>query len=308
MPEFTIDCTYCVGTPTLLSASLASEQDPTAWGENWKATLTAGPGGGPQVRGVECPECGAEFGMEDDGIPADQGGTIQQTNISRPTLASLNAVTGPRTGGNALVITGSRLELGTLIVRFDGKPALTVDQRTLTTARVVVPQGCYRLNVEEHLHVLTLTITSGALIVNEAVTTDGGSVGVIRHIDGSTYKVIFQTLVETPAAMVGTRLVGGGTGGTADIDEADLPVFTDGEQVFGLSSGAYGSARGGTLLIVDNPTTSYSSDELVQGESSGAMVRLTGNSPYSGLVDVSVENEHGQRVVNGTLIGAYTYA
>ncbi len=300
MNELIISCEYCTGQDELIKATVPDHVSAIKWRQAWKQNA-------PKFKRITCGTCGGTFEMEDDGVAAESGGLVVRKNVSTPAIQSLNVSTGPREGGNVLIVTGNRLEVGALVVKFDGKPAPTVDERTITTARVVVPQGCYRLNVLEHLHVLTLTITSGALVLNEAVTTDGGSVGVIRHIDGSTYMVVFQTLVETPAAMVGTSLIGGGTGGTADIDAADLLAFTDGEQVLGLSSGAYGVARGGTLLTVDNPTTSYASDELVKGETSGAMVKLTGSPAYSGLVDVTVENEHGQRV-DGTLIGVYTYA
>lgn len=271
-------------------------QAQAAFDAAWKKVI-------PDYSSIECLVCGSQYQLKDD-----PGGSVQRSNKSKPKITSLNSLIGPREGGNVLVITGEALELGDLVVKFDGNPAPTVDQRTVTTARVVVPQGCYRLNVLEHLHALTLTITSGSLALNEAVTTDGGSVGVIRRIDGSTYNVIFQTIRETPTEMVGTSLIGGGTGGTASIDTASLPSFADGEQALGLSTSAIGVARGGTLLTVDNPTTSYASDELVKGESSGAMVKLGGSPAYSGLVDVTVENENGQRVTGGTIDGAYTYA
>jgi len=307
MLGFTIDCAYCTPARTIFRSVMPEVGDELAWRRMWKSTTSAGHGGSP-LWTVECPECGGRFQIVDDGIPAGSGGLVKGGNVTQPKINSLNVITGPRTGGNALCVSGDALEHGSIVVRFDGKPAPTVDQRTATTARVVVPVGVYRLNVAENLHTLSLTITSGSLALDEAVVTAGGSNGVIRQITGSTYMVVFQILVETPSAMAGTTLLGGVGGGTAIINTAELAAFGDGECVFGLTSGASGSARGGSLLIVDAPTNSFAPNELVKGSISGAMVKLGGSPANSGLVDVSVENEHGRRLVGGSLEGAYTYA
>jgi hypothetical protein len=297
---FKVECVYCSPTQELFSPTPGEGQDPIEWARTWKAAA-------PSYSVFSCAGCGGSFGIEDDGVDADLGGIVQQTNVSRPRLDSLSVTTGPRGGGNALFISGIALDVGTLVVKFDGKSA-AVDSVTSTSARVVVPVGVYRLHVAEHLHTLTLTINSGSLAVDEAVTTAAGSTGIVRHISGATYMIVFQTLVETLSEMVGTVLTGGVGGGVATVDAADLVTFVSNEQVFGLTSGSFGTARGGLPLIADAPTNAFAPNELVKGSVSGAMVKLLGSPANSGAVDVVVENENGQRSVGGTLVRGYTYA
>jgi hypothetical protein len=327
MTEFTIDCGYCPSAEIIFKAALPAEADELTWRKMWKATTTAGPGDTPLYK-VGCADCGAYFQIEDDGIPVSSGGFVRSKNVTQPKITGINLASGPREGGNILVITGDALEHGTLVVSFDGKPSPLVDQRTRKNARVVLPFGSYRLNVHETLHTLTLSIISGSLGIDEAITTSNGSTGVIRHINGNVYTVVFQALVEElghafkqppkkaknpaheRAQLTGSTLVGGVGGGTAIITNADLLTFIDGELVTGLTTRATGLARGSNsdVLIVDSPTASFGPDELVKGSTSGAMVRLSGSPAYSGKVDVTVENEYGQRLAGGTLSGAYTYA
>jgi len=277
------------------------------WRKAWKQTTTASPSGGPQYH-LKCEGCGAAFCIEDDGVDAEVGGLVERGNVSPPMIASLNVATGPREGGNALIITGEALEVGTLVVKFADEPAVAVNNRTVTTANVSVPRATYALNVAERCYRLTLTITSGSLSVDEAVTTDAGSTGLIRLIDGNFYWIAFTNRSETLDEMVGTSVVGGGAGGTATIDAAMEVDLNVGEVVTGLSSGAFAVVRDLAPLVVKEPTAGFAPDELVRGDISGALVKLTSSPAYSGLVDVSVENEHGQRLTGASLPDAYTFA
>jgi hypothetical protein len=223
-------------------------------------------------------------------------------------IASLNVATGPREGGNALIITGSALEVGNLVVKFAGETSPLVDNRTATTARVVVPSATYALNIAERCYRLTLSLTSGSLAVDEAVTSEAGSSGLIRLIDGNIYWIAFTNFSETLDELIGTNLVGGGSGGTASVDAATAMDFNVGEVVTGLSSGAFAIVQDAPTLVVKSPTAGFAPDELVRGDNSGALVKLTSSPAYSGLVDVSVENEHGQRLTGASLPDTYTYA
>lgn len=304
MAQFTIDCVYCPPGSTLMSVSLPKEADDTAWREAWKATTTAGPGGSSLYL-IEC-VCGARFTLEDDGLDASLGGLVTSSNVTQPRIDSLNISAGPRLGGNALFLLGGALENGALVVKFDGKPAILVDTVTEGSARAVVPPASYRLNAEEYLYAFSLTVYSGSLSAGEAVTTADGSTGIVRYV-GSTFMIALQSRVGTIESMVGTIMTGAG-GGAATIDAITLPTFLPGEGVTGLTSGTGAVLRTNLPIVVDTPSGAFAVNELVKGDASGAMVRLTASPAYSGIVDVSVENENGQRVVGGLLPGAYTYA
>lgn len=259
---------------------------------------------------VTCGICGDRYRTVDDGVSVSEGGGVKGHDVSRPRIDSVNIPFGPLAGGNVITLLGRSLDIGDLVVKFDGKLAPVVSSRTTASVSVTVPVGVYRLNVDEYLHTLVLSNISGSLPlrVSEAVTTTAGSTGIIRHIEGATHMVVFQTLSETLAEMVGTTLIGGARGTTAHISGANFVVCQDGEQVTGLSSGATGSVRSESFLVVDAPTGAFAPDELVQGTDSKAMVKLTDTPAYSGAVDVIVENEHGQRLVGGTLVDGYAYA
>lgn len=91
-----------------------------------------------------------------------------------------------------------------------------------------------------------------------------------------------------------------------NVDEALSGTFIVGEQVRGVNSGALGVVRSLAPLVIDRPTRAFDLNEEVHGDASGAKVRL-GNPPYSGAVDVSVENENGQRPVGGVIVDGFTY-
>ena len=288
--DFTHSCGRCAATLFTVTGGSAAA---------WKADAAAG--GHP----AECPSCGSVFTQEDDGDP---DGGVQPKDVSAPMVTSLNISSGPRTGGNAAFITGEALAVGNLVVKVGGKAAPMVDSRTETSARVVMPPATYQLNVAERCHKLTLTLTFGSLSVDEAITSTAGSTGTIRHIDGNQYMVAFVNLAELLEDMVGTSVIGGGSGGVATVTAASKPEFQVGESLNGLTSGSVGVVRTVVPLVVDSPSGGFSPNEVVSAPISGAFVKLGGSPAYSGLVDVIVENEYGQRASGGVLVGAYTYA
>jgi len=298
--SFSVDCDYCAPPGnTLVAFQPHPDQKQSEFDAAWKAAASL-------VGNIECANCGARYQLADD--PA---GSVQPMNMSRPKITSINATSGYRAGGNVIFISGEALEVGDLVVRFAGKAAPTVDQRTKTTARVVVPQGCYRLNVEELLSRLVVAVTNGSFQVGESITTSDGSTGVVRHIASSVFMVYMSTLVTSLDDLVGLTVSGGSSGATGTINAVSMPLFSDGEIGRGTTSLTSGLMRDSAATpyapVVDNPTDSFAPGELVEGTVSGAMVKLSGSPAYSGLVDITVENEYGQRDSGNTLEDAYTY-
>jgi len=225
MAGFEISCVYCSPPNNMLmSFAPSKDQDPEEFNTAWKAAAT-------NYSNIECAQCGSQYMLEDDPV-----GSVQRKNMSKPKLDSLTIGSGARTGGDALYIMGSALNVGTLVVKFGGKPALEITNRTATQARVVTPIGQYTLNIV-------------------SVTTPG---------------------------------------------------FIVGEGVRGLSSGARASIASLSPFVVDFPLAAFTSGEEIQGDASGAKATLNA-VPYSGAVDVSVENEHGQRITGGAVLNGFTY-
>jgi hypothetical protein len=254
---------------------------------------------------ISCPGCGAGFQLEDDGIDAEQGGLVSRKNISKPKIDSINIAGGPRTGGNVAFITGNALDIGdNLVVKVGDKQCATTDQRTQTTARIVLPAATYTLNVEEQCDNLTLHISGGPLVVDEAFTATNGTTGVIRKIEGTTHWVTFANYA---GSIVGSTITGSTSGASATVETMTSPTLLVGEIVVGASSAAQGTVRSMHPFVVDSPSNGFAPEELVYGIASKTVVRLSTSPAYSGVVDITVENEYGQRKTGNKLVGAYTY-
>lgn len=232
MSELKIDCAYCPPDTTLLASSPGFQQDEMEWRKAWKRAAQ-----NSEYMHIECSGCGATFALADDGTAPEQDGLVTRENVSMPRIDSLTIGSGSRTGGEALYIMGSALDVGSLVVKFNGTPVQQVTNRTATQARVVTPVGQYTLNVDQ--------IITGTFIV--------------------------------------------------------------GEEVRGQSSGCRAVVKSLSPFVVSAPTQALSPFEEVHGVSSTAQLRLQAN-PYSGAVDVTVENEYGKRLVGGTLVGGFIYA
>lgn len=298
--SFSVDCVYCSPpNNTLMAFQRHGEQKQSEFDAAWKSAAAL-------FGNVECPSCGSQYRLADDPF-----GSVKPVNTSRPKILSLNVTTGMRTGGNVLYISGVALEVGTLTVRFGGIAAPVVDERTATSARVVVPRGCYHLNVAELLSRLVVSVSGGVFQADETVIAQDGSTGVLRHISGTVYMVYMATIVTSLNGLIGRTLSGATSGATGTITAASTPVFAAGEVGRGITSYANGlmrsSAEDPYNPIVDQPTDAFVPAELVEGLTTGAMVKLTGSPAYSGLVDVVVENEYGCRAAGEVLVGAYTY-
>lgn len=231
MTDLKLDCAYCPPNTTLLESTPSRYQDPVLWRRAWKRVVSQGNFGT-----VGCNGCGSAYTLVDDGIDPDNGGLVVSENTSTPRILGLNSTAGSSTGGEAVFVMGTALDIGTLVVKFDGKPVQQISKRTSTSARVVTPPGAYRLHVS--------AFTEGQFVV--------------------------------------------------------------GEPVSGNNSLAKGVVRSIAPFIVDAPTRQFTTLETVVGEVSGAQLVLN-TIPYSGAVDVTVENEHGTRLKGGNLVGGFTY-
>lgn len=240
--------------------------------------------------------------MEDDPL-----GIVCGKDVSCPVVTTVSNHSGRRSGGNTIIIYGKSLDIGDLVVKFNGNQSPFVSNRTPISAEVVVPMGSYKLNVVEHLYSLTLTLSSGSLAINETVMAPSGTTGIIRLISGSTYMVAVQTLIGDVSSLLGVSLTGGSNGAVAQVVSAILPEFNEDELAIGFLSNSSGRVRGAELLALHAPSGPFAPNELVKGSLSGAVVKLSGSPAYSGLVNITVENEHCAAHNISCFAGAYTY-
>ena len=174
--EISVVCGYCEGGKLLLRFERPSNQTEDQFRAAWKVAVTSGPNGGTTYESIDCGSCGAAYQIVDDGVPYEEGGFVEQKNVSKPGIDLVTISAGPATGGNMLYIEGSALEHGNLVVKFGGKPSVYVVDRSVTRAAVKVPPGQYRLNVAERI--------SGAFIVGEEVRgATSGARGVVKDAD-----------------------------------------------------------------------------------------------------------------------------
>lgn len=118
--DFQITCPCC-GDEVLVdvrNASLAAWQEVVANGQMVDCT---------------CEGCGCAYN------PADAGGSISQVDVSRPAIDSINVETGSVAGGTAVIITGHALDIGTLVVKFDGVQATNLRNNTGGSVTVDTP-------------------------------------------------------------------------------------------------------------------------------------------------------------------------
>jgi len=292
-------CTQCEPPVSIMEFAPGPNQTDEMFAAAWKANAAT-------FANITCPCCGGQFRLEDDGVDVGSGGFVLVKNVSKPRINSLSLTTGARTGGEALYINGSSLDIGALAVKFNGKPALAITNRTATRARVVTPIGEYKLLIEERLAHHELRSITGTFLVGDTVSTAARLLGVLRDIEGASYLIGWRNLTTTAKSLVGTR-VESSSGGSAIIATGSLPSFIDGEALVGQRSGARAVARNVDSLVAAAPSAAFVSGEIVRGGASGACVLLSGLAPYTGVVDVSVENEYGQRVVGGVVKNGFTY-
>lgn len=167
-----------------------------------------------------------------------------------------------------------------------------VDGGSVTRLNVTKPRvdaltfGSGARNGGETLYVIGEALDVGALVVRFG----GKPAPTVTHRTSTRARVV------TPVGQF-----------TLNVEEINRAGFIIGEEVRGAVSGSRGSIRTITPFVVDAPTLPFAPHEEVVGQASNARLTLKG-APFSGAVDVTVENEHGQRLVEGTLPGGFTYA
>lgn len=294
----TIECCYCDHEAPLFSSAPSLGQTTEAWRRSWKQIAQRQPG-----YVVACADCGGAFSIVDDGIPLESGGFVSSQSVSTPRIDTLSLTSGVRPGGEALYIFGSALDVGNLVVKFGGRTAQAVTNRTGTQARVVTPIGVFSLPGAAMLHRVRLANLAGTLSVGTTLMFTDGSRATIRRVDSPTvYWVRFSVLKNSLAALTGQ--VASGSGGSGPVAEVTAASLIPGEGLTGMTSGARGALI--TPFRVSAPSGEFAAGEVVRGDASGACA-LLGSPAVSGLVDVTVENEYGRRHTGGTLVGGFTY-
>lgn len=282
--EIRVDCQYCEPTKTLMRAAPGKLQNANKWLAAWKRSLTAAPGGTPIFSSIDC-ECGARFSLQD----GENGGPPTRKNISPPKILAVAPSNCRFAGGKAVRILGVGLDVGNLVVKFGGTVAEVVN-RSATTAVVTAPKGKLSLFVAEGpLARLTISQPNGAFILDEAISLGKSGVGRIRKVDGELLYVTVQS-GELAARL---NIVGSASGAAASVINHHIPVFQDGELVIGDSTGASGFIFDQRTVV--EPTGPFAPNELVIGQTSGAIVKLSPSPAFDSLVSVTVENDYGMR-------------
>jgi hypothetical protein len=297
MPTLTIACAYCDPPKVLGEFEPKPGQSELAWRQNWKNI---------NYRAI-CPSCTCEVVTEDDGIPADEGGFVTIKDITKPDIMAISNASGPRAGGASVMIYGRGYLGAPPTVKFANKACPHVWDRGVTGCMVETPPATYTLNLEGAgpLYELTLTDRVGDFQVGESFTVGGsGLTGVVRKVAGNTIYVAYAT----EAGTVGESATGGISGATATIYGLSQMSFVAGEQVTGQTTGAIGVLVSLDPYKVELPSQGFAAGELVKGDASSALMCLDPTTAYSGTVDITVENEFGQRPTGYKLEGAYTYA
>lgn len=255
---------------------------------------------------LTCPMCGCSYVVEDDEIPAADGGGIRISRQSPPMIDSVEVHDGPIIGGTDVTITGHGFDVGTLVVTFDGVPGTDIDVTSGDWISVISPAGTVRVvaATDRYTRFVTHSVSAGPFIAGETVVgQNNGGHAVVRHVGGAFLMV---DAVEGQFAD-GERVVGeiSGASTTLNSDPTRLQ-FIVGETIEGVTSGASAVVRKLDPLRVDSVLGSFAGNEDVWGRTSGARVRVA-QQPFDGRVDVGVSNEWGTRENGATLDGSFEY-
>lgn len=303
MTELLIECGYCEEEHVLFRATLPSHVSESKWRQTWKLSAST-------FQRIVCSHCFSAYTIEDDGVPLESGGFVRSKDVSAPVINGISAVSGPRNGGNIVGIYGHGLDIGeSLVVKFAGQPSLKIDERTSTTARVVVPTATYTLNVASYaVQIEYNTFVGGGFQAGETISSANGFTGTVQKVDSPKIMVSLAGASGSLDALVGVTISGGSSGTHATVVGAMNVEFLVGEPVEGLSSKARGTVVSKFPLQIAAPSAGFAPQELVQGQMSKALCKLKTSPAYSGQVSVTVENDYGQRPTGSVLVGAYTFA
>lgn len=253
-----------------------------------------------------CPACGCKYVTEDDGVATNLGGGVQAKDISAPRIDSLGeAASGSIAGGTVIRINGHGFNAATPIVKFDYVDGTNIVVLSDIALDVTTPPGKLTLFLAagpydklEHG-----SVTGGPFVVGETITGSTSSeTAVIKEV-GSGFLLVDN---QSGAFAASEILIGGTSGATASYTSVSNLPFQVGEVVTGATSGSTGTINALHPFKISSPSASFSDNEEIVGGTSGARALLATPS-QSGVVDVSVENVHGQRAVGGIYPGLYVY-
>ena len=263
----------------------------------WKTLAGAG------CHCTTCPGCGCCYDIEDDSNPS---GGVQAVDKSQPKIDSINLGTGPIAGSTVVRVNGSAFQVPgtTPTVKFGGlaAPAPTVLSDVAMDA--TTPAGKARLLATLFTRVLHGTVTAGPFQVGDVIT--GGTSGETAEVMevGAGYLLIKDLSGPLTAS---ETLTGSGSGASAPYTGNGDPNFANGETITGVTSGATATCIDGPGLVIQSPSGPFTAGEEITGGSSGARAQLANPTWYDGTVDVSVENDHGQRHTGGSLTGVFEF-
>jgi len=287
----TIQCGRCAGT--LLTISNADAQ---AWKDD------AAQGG----HTARC-ACGSAYKTVDDGNPVGEGGGVTTLDVSAPKIDSINIATGPIAGGTTIRISGEAFQIPSTTngAKFGGLATAAPTVLSDTAMDVVTPAGKAKFLVDEHYERVAIgTVSGGPFVVGDVITGGTSTETAEVMAVGADYLLVKD---RTGAFTAAETLTGSGSGATAPFTSMSDPAFADGEAVTGQTSGETATMLTGGLLEFTGPSGAFTPGEEILGASSGAMAQLGNPSWYDGTVDVSVENDHGQRQSGGSLLGAFQF-
>ena len=247
--------------------------------------------------------CGCTFTTEDDGNPS---GGVQAKDVSAPEIVSLDVATGPIAGGTTVQLTGDAFQVpgATPVVKFGGLTAAPT-VLTDTTLDAVTPAGKARLLIDKMFaRVEHGAVTGGPYQVAEIIT--GGTSGETATVVEVGADYVLVDALSGPLTASET-LTGGTSSATSAFSAIGASSFSDGETLTGATSSATATLLSVSGLWIQGPSGPFTAGEEVSGGTSGARAQLADPTWYDGAVDVTVENENGQRTSGGTLAAGFEF-
>ena len=281
--SYTHDCGNCGATlMTINNADAAA----------WQALVTR------QPHVATCPHCGSRYAIEADG-----DGLIA-VDKSRPGISTIVPERGTVLGGTRVRVNGSRFTTSPPNVRFGSAVGLNVNVISDTALDVDAPAGSLRVVLDDHYVQLSHVNASGSFQNGEVITGSTSSAqGTIKAL-GADYLLVETT---TGAFVGGEHITGAASSTTAIVTNVALRQFHLGETLQGVASGNTAVVTSVSPLRVGSTTSGgFSNGEEVFGITSNARAKL-GSPWYDGLVDVTLDNEHGERDSGGRLQLSYEF-
>jgi hypothetical protein len=254
-----------------------------------------------------CGACGSVYTTKDDGVAIGSGGGVDPLDQSPPKVDSINIATGPIAGGTVIRFDGDALQVPgtTPVAKFGGIAAAAPSVLSDVAMDVTTPAGKAKLLLTEHyLRVEHGTVTSGPFQAGDTITGGTSTETAEVMFVGADFLLV-KTL--SGALTASETLTGSGSGASAAFSVMGDSAFSDGETITGGTSGATATMQTGSLLEITGPSGAFTPDEEITGASSGAMAQLGNPTWYDGTVDVSVENDNGQRQTGGSLPSAFQF-